>query len=50
MWHLFKTALMATAILIFLHFIYNHLKTTLTVPVVKLRNHEKLAEIDRLLT
>lgn len=49
MFHLFKTALMATAILVLLHFIYNHLKNTLTVPVVKLRNHAKHAEIESLL-
>jgi hypothetical protein len=50
MFHLLQTALMATAILIFLHFIYNHLKNTLTVPLVKLRNDRKHAEIDALLT
>jgi len=52
MWGILRTAALSALILILLHQIYNHLKSTLTVPRVAdfvNRPEKKYADIDRIL-
>ena len=52
MWGVLRTALVATLILLLIHQIYNHLQSTLTVPLIAdmvKRPEKKYADIDAIL-